>query len=503
MTRAALAALAATVLAAAGCPADDGPIITQTPDAGPRPDAAAPADGGLALDGSGADAPVGGDVTGTTRIRHLAAVPIEVPRDAEIAALTDSGAELPATLPGDGTFTIAGVPAGPYWLRIVAPDLGTVFIRTSGRELALDTTVLGRPDVVTGIAGSGILLDTTGMAAWAEGDQLQIFSANAGSIVRFDAGVIGATSVTDLFVPYDGLPLIDGTAGDGAAIYQLEAKTSGTTAYRALTKRADLPAFAMTPGAATDVSVNLTSAPGKSQPFTWKRTLFQVYGADVHPAATLAAESLVAAAFPELPFHGPAGATPDLFVIVTDLFTTDLALTMQYADPFPTAWKRVGRAAFTYAVEVPVPGASSPLAVTGEIVRWNDVAMLDPAVEPVVSPPTAPLVAGQDAFGPQSGVGTTPTISWSAPALGTPDAYEVTVARVYALGDGTPTSEPVARFLTADRTLTVPGGVLVAGESYVFTITASADAALDLERQPFAAGIAGGSAAVVTSTIAP
>ena len=68
-----------------------------------------------------------------------------------------------------------------------------------------------------------------------------------------------------------------------------------------------------------------------------------------------------------------------------------------------------------------------------------------------------------------TGVGTTPTISLSAPGIGVVDAYEITILRLYFAGDG---GDPVGSYETAASSFTLPEGLLEPGGYYYLEVAA-------------------------------
>jgi hypothetical protein len=83
----------------------------------------------------------------------------------------------------------------------------------------------------------------------------------------------------------------------------------------------------------------------------------------------------------------------------------------------------------------------------------------------------APAINGLSLFTPQTGVGITPSLSWSAPATGAPTSYRVTIYRLYVSGTASATS-PVATWAVSSTSVTVPAGVLAAGQTYFAELTA-------------------------------
>jgi hypothetical protein len=111
--------------------------------------------------------------------------------------------------------------------------------------------------------------------------------------------------------------------------------------------------------------------------------------------------------------------------------------------------------------------------MAGGIVLRTDPLPAPTPIVPVVSPPRSPRVNDLDAHVERTGVGTTPTISWSAPALGSPDRYAVTLVRLFVGVAGQTVAESVANLRTRSRAVTIPPGILQAGERYYALVTAA------------------------------
>lgn len=89
------------------------------------------------------------------------------------------------------------------------------------------------------------------------------------------------------------------------------------------------------------------------------------------------------------------------------------------------------------------------------------------------APVTSPRVGAIDFFAGAADVGATPTLSWSAPRTGTPSGYELTIWWLISSGGAIRTQE-VGAISTRGRSVTVPPGILLAGQAYVFQLTARA-----------------------------
>ena len=98
-------------------------------------------------------------------------------------------------------------------------------------------------------------------------------------------------------------------------------------------------------------------------------------------------------------------------------------------------------------------------------------------VTPVVSLPQNINVGGNALLYDQinKGVGTTPTVSWSAPALGTPTLYQLRVIDLTDLTgtDGVKTQRrTVATTYTKGNQVTIPDGIMKSGTNYYFQVIA-------------------------------
>jgi hypothetical protein len=126
---------------------------------------------------------------------------------------------------------------------------------------------------------------------------------------------------------------------------------------------------------------------------------------------------------------------------------------------------------FSADVAYLAPGATLPCVETAEIERKSALPVSADPLAPAVTPVQSPRIGDVDAFGDLTGVGETPTVSWTAPSVGTPTAYVVEVSRLDAAG-GVTSATPVLRHTTAQLKVTVPPGILVAGATYFARVTA-------------------------------
>jgi hypothetical protein len=174
--------------------------------------------------------------------------------------------------------------------------------------------------------------------------------------------------------------------------------------------------------------------------------------------------------------------------------------TLAFGDPFTVGWPRVREASYardcTYDLG---DGAthSAPFFVRSQV----DLATSPGPIVPIVGPPTAPKVNGQDAQATVTQAGLAPLISWSPPALGTANRYILRVFRMKAQVQ----DREVARFAlkaSPSPQLQLPQGLLEAGYSYVFDIVAISTTG-DPETAPYRYTFPFGAAGVPTGLVTP
>lgn len=444
----------------------------------------------------------------------------------------------PITVDAGHSFSVAGVPAGPYFLQLDGPRVdrcrvaacpggpGLVLavatrlieLRTSTPDLREVTTA--RPDVelVTYDPGAGIppSLDLTNLEPWLEGSFVEAVSSQASIGVFFfpaPAPAAGATSISGLRWDFHQGGLPDPAKKDVVFVYQrllrnvgsgpTAATITGSNRYARLT---DLAAAA--PGAAPgtkDITLN-DSPRTASISADLRSSQFAAMGKQVHPSAVPSAvltfDVGVAAVphsvqYPDMPANSQGMNLLDLESRTAAGVDVNYG-PLDYGDFLDPLWKTYRTAGYFF--DVSLPELDSPiLASITTSVATSDATS---PIVPVVGPPLAPTIEGRDAFTRQEGVGLQPTLSWSAPALGQPSSYVVTI---------TDSRQPVVpgqvRRISATvytgRSFKVPPGLLTAGGLYHATITAVMAPWDVLDRGPFQTGRPRHTADCVTGVFTP
>lgn len=396
----------------------------------------------------------------------------------------------PATGASNGTFTISGIPDGEYYLH-----LGPSYFVTSDPALDLGYVRLGRPDAAAASTASTFTFDVTGMDAWAPGDQLEMYSPNVDSW-WFDlefgttptSGQIALSSypVTETQGFYFNYPtparLIEGSKGDDFVLAQLSSRTTteGVT-YEAMSRM-------FTPSSFDQVDGGNTPLAGAFTDVTASHSLT----IDMRPPAWEALKpafstSAFLPAYPNGPtgplFYvlgqptglsdGPFSSTADFLTVITTAGTPNFtASNMGYGVPLTGSWGTIGLATYTAGVPVLAPTATNPATIFAYAYSFDDVSTFSSSpIQPRISPVQSPMVATLDLRTPHSGFGTTPTISWAAPATGTATRYAVQVSELSNSGGNT-VRTPVANFHTMSTSVKIPSGVLIPGHPYAFKIQA-------------------------------
>jgi hypothetical protein len=166
-----------------------------------------------------------------------------------------------------------------------------------------------------------------------------------------------------------------------------------------------------------------------------------------------------------------AGGWPDLLVLQLSGVDVDLNLgTVQYGNFLSTPWGAFRWTEYLVDVSMTATGATVPYVRARGLGSIEAVQGASSPIRPAISPPRSPRINGTDAFAATTGVTTTPTFSWSAPALstgiGTNTHYAVLL---YALGNsnGRTTSTWVGSVADlTDTQVQIPAGLLQAGKQY-------------------------------------
>jgi len=421
-------------------------------------------------------------------------VPVDlssVPIEAWVQRLDGSFDYYPGAGASDGTFVVPSVPAGVTYTLRVGDELP--WFSSVERRLDLSEHKLGRVSQRTPDLSTPLVFDVAAMRPWLPGDMLQLISANAGMVVidlhsGFDQGepTAGDTELAqasfNLAWSSQNL-LVDAAQGDSAMLTHLSASATGDS--RSLTE-VFIPAPFTTPeGQTTLLQGSFTEVAQTEQlSYEFHEAAFAPALADVHPRAERTPGRQPALLVSVL----PAGKGPGFFSSIPDLLDADLhegspALPLRYGNPFPPEWPAVASVFYPVSVTFAL-GGTVPTRQSGGVSYTNPLRkVVGQPLAPLLTPVRRLGIDGAMASVDQSLTSLTPTLSWSAPAVGTPSAHEVSIRRLFVSGTRTVAAFG-ARIRTVQSHVTLPPGVLVPGASYIMSVRAFRQGDLDLSRHP-------------------
>ncbi|MFL5292996.1 MAG: hypothetical protein ACJ79U_15860 [Myxococcales bacterium] len=429
-----------------------------------------------------------------------------------------------------GTFLIPSVPEGEYILHS-----GTEYFVTSTSSPDLGTQIGGRPPRLrTPITTAAqINVSVSGLEPWQAADQLEFYGPEENNwdffTERFAALNPGDTSVSffvDLSQFDGGRASAIHAQGDHSFLAQISHRaTPSGVPYDALSRIAQLPPFDLQSGSApvpvsatmVDVSaVNHLSLEYRGS--QWEAALLDGNPAQVPSCAFVGCSG----------FYGVLGqagsaldgfyaANADLMVVedpAGDGVVGPFAFGIPPNDPASGTWGLLFEARrFATVFPTLLPGTTSHgPGLTGGLssfIDWTttpDVASTTPIAPPVTMPLGA-TVAGKPFFADGAGIGLSPAIAWNAPRTGPAASYTLRIIQLFVVAGNQTGATTVATIVTPHPSITLPAGILQAGNTYVFALNANAAtspaAAALLASAPFRPGLDVAIAGTVSGSFTP
>jgi hypothetical protein len=397
----------------------------------------------------------------------------------------------------DGSFTVRGVPAGNYWLAIASGGYWT-----SASELDLGQNFLGRPDAVNASSGSSISLQFAGLSPFGEKDQLEIFNPNLVQNVDWTANLnIGDRTFSTMW-NWDG-PLSDPSKGDAWYVIQDQVSSAGNIAWHTLVRATPAINFTQTDSHETEMMGELVAAPTTSVHVVAKGSQFAAALPNVGSAASPHSATIGIYTQPFSAAGGSLGQAEDLLQtedqtpIIEDLDFGDMAI----GNPFPASWTPY--VAGTWEINVPftATGATETVQYPAELyVSSTQMPTKDTPIVPEITPVLNMQLNGT-AFAQYTTVPTvSPKLSWDVPSTGTPTGYRITI---YQLTSAQTQSyyQQVIDLFTKDHAITVPAGILDAGNEYFFVVRVYLAPTVDFTTAPYRGAFPWAHADMVTPVI--
>jgi hypothetical protein len=407
--------------------------------------------------------------------------------------------------------TTAG-PARDGWVELAGGQVAS-FV-PAGHAIDTSRYHFGRGDLEYPHARTPVGVELTGLRAWQTGDTLELVSPGVGlAIAGLDVHLrpaANATAITGQELDWAGVdsPLIDAGRGDSTWIAQLAYRTGANGEYYNVLERAGrADGFALRDGVASQLRAELAPvAADRALPLRWRGSEFARLAAQAGPGTRMSATpALSLRTLPTvLASHGDYFShaytyLPSLVEFGPIRGGDDFDETIRYGNPFASSAPWTDFVTMIYAMPVSVAGAGATHALAIQAMPVDALAH-GAAFAPAISPVRDVRIDGQPLDTAQRSPATAPTISWSAPELGTATNYKVTVQAVHrdrqSVGFTT-----VASFTTTATSLALPASALAGVASYALTITAISLPARDLASAPFDGGLPFASIDYVTALV--
>jgi hypothetical protein len=383
-----------------------------------------------------------------------------VPQDPAMVALSamvqhsDGGWDTyPGTLDASGNVVIPDVPLGTAYVVVRRAEDWTPIdvLVTDERTLALGSTRPGRLHVAWTSLPTPVTLQIAGAEGWD-------LSASALRLASRGAGFIKETScpggLAGCFPGVSGwtTPLADASQGDRTWLFRYATGVHG----RSLTHALESSDFSQQAGVAATLSGAATPVPQAQVALPYDASAF----AQALELPTGTAPEVVGVDILE---DRPPEAMAWLLGSATDAGLGGGVLDLTYGALFPAGTPLRASFATRYSVPATTTG--------GEVDVSVPLGAAAPAtLRPIVSVPRDVRVNGQPAQAGITGAGQSPTLSWTAPALGAPGAYTLWVS-------GPPAAPtPGLRIVTRATQVTIPPGLLDDGPRSIQVTASQADA---------------------------
>jgi len=441
-----------------------------------------------------------GDILASTRtvsghqIVHYkdVAVPVDL-SGVPIAAYVPNGSSytvITGTGTSSGTFTIPGVPAGYYLLQF-----GGSYLWTNSTKVNLDSYAGYRSTIVAANSDTEITFDLTNLNAWQTTDVFEIVCPNN---VSFESTLdylspgptAGATAFTGTY-PYVG-NLSDASLKDQYYTAQLATEDIEGYPMPALARYYAVPKFTQAQDSNTSINGTLkTIAQTNALEGNADGADLATQALAANPGAILLDTTLALDVYPGSLSKGFITDAPDLILyqgysggppMITG--NGDIG-PIAYGNPYSSGWPLFVIYEYDALTFYTAPGATNnaPL-LTSAYGYTTSLPSSSSPIAPLIGVAQNPAINGASFFNNQTGVGLTPTLTWSPSSVGTTTFYRVRVDLLTNNGGNT-TITNIAVLSTQATSLQIPQGLLTAGQAYVFVINARYAAGLNFVKNPY------------------
>jgi len=387
----------------------------------------------------------------------------------------------------DGTFSAPSVPGGSYWLQVQ----GLPQVWTPSSTVDAGQNVLGRPDVSYPSQPTTLDLDFNGLLAWQSPDLIVLYVPNTGYWSNNNFSLNTGDTTLSVAIPWTQA-LFTSAEGDQAYVTQLSTTSTAASGYSVQVAAASQGPLEIDLGdgdPSADLSGTLQAIPlSYTVRGNIKGSAFAALETAINPNSVPDSSYFDVEVQPTGAASGQIGSPPDLVFYdgTSKPIRTDVDLgDIHFGNPYPTAWAQFLDYTHYVRVDYTAPGATTSTSLYAYVeVQSTTMPNASSPITPVISPVTAPKVGTGNFFGNLTSVGTTPTISWSAPATGTPTGYTLDVLQL-SNDSGDSGTNLLGTLYTSTTSVQLPAGLLASGNSYIFIITAVNEPGVDYTSAPF------------------
>jgi hypothetical protein len=397
----------------------------------------------------------------------------------------------------DGTFTVAGVPSGNYWLAVASGGYWT-----SASDIDLGQDFLGRNDGVLASNGTSLALNFVGLDTWKPDDTLDIYNPNLSQDFDWSDNINPGDTMFGSVWNWTG-PLSNAAKGDAWYVTQKHRVELGSISWRAAATTTPGISITQSDGTATALGGDLAPATQIPVHMAVQGSQFAAAASSLGPDASV--HSTTIGVYSQ-PFSSAKGAIGQIEDILETEDQTPLTVDVDFGDisvgnPFPATWSTFADATYEIAVPYTATGATGSVDAAAELyVSSTQLPTKDTPLTPAVTPVLNIKLNGTAFTNRQSVSTLTPTLAWDVPTTGTPTGYRMTVNRLSITGSGS-AYQPVLDLFTNDRTIVIPDGVLTAGNEYFFIIRAYLVPSVDFTTAPYHAAFPWSHADMLTPVV--
>lgn len=420
-------------------------------------------------------------VTGRVMTSHVTrngteTVPVDLAANLDVTLMTVDADGVftnhAGTGTADGTFEFADVPEGMTYVR-----RGIMHFYTDQRTFDLSESWAYRANATASTQATILDLEVDGLAPWTDGHSMQMSASGTDSWIPLPLAHVPANGETTLSTAMDyhavgnGSFLIDAAQGDKTWFSQLASQTVPDTSstYSTVVKALNVPNLTVQDGQTTNIAGTFQDVPQDiSVDVDWRGAMFAEMSPQMIPGTeTVGSQRLIlvgAARLSALEAEVPS-AGADLLVVNLTPLDEDIALTVSMGNPFPEDWHLSGVIVWTALTTVD-DGVGGTLTLSASYIVQDTLnGVFGGPIQPTVAPVQDLRIDGLDADVMQTDLPESPELSWSPPAQGPVDFYEVNVQRLQPGGN-----EQIARLRTFGTSIRIPPGIMEVGERYAFEV---------------------------------